>query len=226
MSLASVCMLKSWYRFGNWHALSTLHWRHNDHDGVSNHQPLGCLLNRSFRRRSKKTSKLRVTGLCVRNSPETSEFPAQMASNAENVSIWWRHHEQSCRCASYMSEPKHWTLKRSFWILHPKQYKVRSLSYFVVIWYLSTLYIPKGLHKSGSFHPQLVNHIIAWCHQMETLSALLVLCAWNAPVTGEFSSQRSVTRSFMISLMCPCIYGWVNNREAGDLRRHLAQYVL
>ena len=33
-----------------------------------------------------------VTGLCVGNSPGTGEFPAQMASNAENVSIWWRHH--------------------------------------------------------------------------------------------------------------------------------------
>ena len=42
--------------------------------------------------RSKKTSKLRVTGLCVGNSPGTGEFPAQMASNAENVSNWWRHH--------------------------------------------------------------------------------------------------------------------------------------
>ena len=38
-------------------------------------------------------SKLRVTGLCEGNSPGTGEFPAQMASNAENVSIWWRHHE-------------------------------------------------------------------------------------------------------------------------------------
>ena len=46
------------------------------------------------RRRSKKTSKLRVTGLCERNSSVTGEFPAQRASNAENVSIWWRHHEQ------------------------------------------------------------------------------------------------------------------------------------
>ena len=45
-----------------------------------------------FRRRWKKTSKLRVTGLCVGISPGTGEFPAQMASNAENVSIWWRHH--------------------------------------------------------------------------------------------------------------------------------------
>ena len=37
--------------------------------------------------RSKKTSKLRVTGLCVGNSLLTGEFPAQRASNAENVSI-------------------------------------------------------------------------------------------------------------------------------------------
>ena len=44
------------------------------------------------RRRSKKTSKLRVTGLCAGNSPGTGEFPAQMASNAENVFILWRHH--------------------------------------------------------------------------------------------------------------------------------------
>ena len=41
----------------------------------------------------KKTSKLRVTGLCAGNSPVTGEFPAQMSSNAENVSIWWRQHD-------------------------------------------------------------------------------------------------------------------------------------
>ena len=72
--------------------LLPLRWRHNERDSVSNHQPHDCLLNRLFRRRSKKTSKLRVTGLCVGNSPGTGEFPAQMASYAENVSIWWRHH--------------------------------------------------------------------------------------------------------------------------------------
>ena len=72
-----------------------LQWRHNGRYGVSNHQPHDRLLNRLFRRRPKKTSKLRVTGLCAGNSPATSEFPAQMASNAENVSIWWLHHEIS-----------------------------------------------------------------------------------------------------------------------------------
>ena len=40
----------------------------------------------------KKTSKVRVTGLCEGNLPVTGEFPAQGASNAENVSIWWLHH--------------------------------------------------------------------------------------------------------------------------------------
>ena len=80
----------------------SLQWRHNEHDGVSNHQPHDCSLNRLFRRRSKKTSKLRVTGLCEGNSPVTGEFPAQRASNAENVSIWWRHHVQKMEKANYI----------------------------------------------------------------------------------------------------------------------------
>ena len=53
----------------------TLQWRHNGRDSVSNHQPYDCFLNRLFRRRSKETSKLRVTGLCAGNSPGTGEFP-------------------------------------------------------------------------------------------------------------------------------------------------------
>ena len=65
-----------------------LQWCHSGHDGVSNHRRLHCLLNPLFRRRSRKTSKIRITGLCVGNSLVTSEFPTHMASNAENVSIW------------------------------------------------------------------------------------------------------------------------------------------
>ena len=74
-----------------------LQWRHNEHNGVSNHQPHDCLLKRWFRLRSKKTSKLRVTGLCEGNSPATGEFPAQMASNAENIFIWWCRHDKARR---------------------------------------------------------------------------------------------------------------------------------
>ena len=70
-----------------------LQLRHNERDVVSDHQPHDRLLNRLFGRRSKKISKLRVTDLCGGNSPGTGEFPTQRASNAENVSIWWRHHD-------------------------------------------------------------------------------------------------------------------------------------
>ena len=61
-------------------------------------------------------------------------------------------------------------------------------------------------------------------HQMETFSALLAICAGNSPVLGEFPAQRPTTRSLMFYLICVWINGWVNNREAGDLRRYRAHY--
>ena len=60
-------------------------------DGDSNHRRLDCLLNRLFRRRSKKTSKPSVTALCEGNPPVTGGFPSQRSGDAEDVSIWWRH---------------------------------------------------------------------------------------------------------------------------------------
>ena len=90
MRYSCMCVLIWWFSIC---ACMSLQWRHNGHDNVSNHQPHDCLLIRLFRRRSKKISKLRVTGLCAGNSPgPVPEFPTQMASNAANVSIWWRHH--------------------------------------------------------------------------------------------------------------------------------------
>ena len=59
---------------------------------------------------------------------------------------------------------------------------------------------------------------------METFSALLAICAGNSPVPGDFPAQRPVTRSFDVSLICVWINGWVNNGEAGDLRRHRPHY--
>ena len=57
---------------------------------------------------------------------------------------------------------------------------------------------------------------------METFSALLAPCAGNSPVTGEFPSQRPVTRSFNVFFRLHLKNGWVNNGKAGDLRRHRA----
>ena len=86
-----------------------LQWRHNGRDSVSNH---GCLLHRLFRRRSKKTLKLRVT-------------PAQMANDEENVSIWWRHYgvggPHLCWCIvahddviKWKRFPRYWPFVRGF----------------------------------------------------------------------------------------------------------------
>ena len=49
------------------------------------------LVNRLFRRWWEKTSKPPVTGF-VMGIHRTGGFPSQRASNAENVSSWWRHH--------------------------------------------------------------------------------------------------------------------------------------
>ena len=76
----------SWYN-------CTLQWCHNERDGVSNHRSFDCLVNRLFSRRSKKTLKLHVTGFCEGNPLVTGGFPSQRTSNAENASIWWRHHD-------------------------------------------------------------------------------------------------------------------------------------
>ena len=91
-------------------AAYTLQWRHNERDGVSNHQRLDGLLKRLFRRRSKKTSKLRVTGPCEGIlTPVTGEFPSQRTSmrkmfpfvgiimkqvllgKDKNISLQWYH---------------------------------------------------------------------------------------------------------------------------------------
>ena len=53
-----------------------------------------------------------------------------------------------------------------------------------------------------------------WRHQMEAFFALLAICAGNSSVTG----------ALMFFLICAWTNGWVNNREAGDLRRHRAHY--
>ena len=95
-------------------SLYPLQWRHSECNGVSNsnNQPRECLLKRWFGRRSRKTSKLHVTCLCEGNSPVASEFPAQRASNAENISIGWRHYvfaiiPSGCQGTLVMPS-KHW----------------------------------------------------------------------------------------------------------------------
>ena len=100
---------------------NALRWRHSKLDDVSNHRRLDCLLSSLFRRRSKKISKLRVTGLCKGISPVTGEFPAQRASNAEFFFIWWRHHVRSFQIRHLgwlhceIIEQRSWEPRRLYW---------------------------------------------------------------------------------------------------------------
>ena len=63
-----------------------------------------------------------------------------------------------------------------------------------------------------------------WRHQMETFSALLALCAGNSPVPVNSRHKGQWRGALMFSLICARINDWVNNREAGDLRRHRGHY--
>ena len=111
------------------HHQVSLGYRHNGPDSVSNHQPDDCLFNRLFRRRSKNTSKLRVTGLCAGISPGTGY--------TETVSIWWRHHvegtsrlwhgNQLCTLRSFVTYRQNLfndqLLRICFWIRYPTKSK-------------------------------------------------------------------------------------------------------
>ena len=84
-----------------WFTPFSLQWRHIERHGASNYQSHDGLLNRLFRRISKKTPKLRDTEHCEGNSPVTGEFPAQKASGAKSVSIWWHHHVPNATNSPY-----------------------------------------------------------------------------------------------------------------------------
>ena len=63
-----------------------------------------------------------------------------------------------------------------------------------------------------------------WRHQMETFSALLAICAGNSPVLVNSTHRGQWRGALVFSLICAWINGWVNNREADDLRRHRGHY--
>ena len=72
--------------------------------------------------------------------------------------------------------------------------------------------------------PMWMHHLSSWRHEMETFSALLALCAGNSLVPVNSPHKGQWCGALMFSLICIWINGWVNNREAGDLRRHRGRY--
>ena len=109
-SLGSVC--RKLRRF-----LYSLQWRHNERDGVPNHQGIDCLLSRLFRCRSNKASKPRVPGLCEGNPPEIGGLSSQRASNAETLPIWWRREHKIMWSNHFNTEAHaHWGRVKHIWV--------------------------------------------------------------------------------------------------------------
>ena len=90
-------------------------------------------------------------------------------------------------------------------------------------WIITSIYIFMCVRSSiPSLQRSEYGHMWVpwWRHQMETVSALLAICAGNSPVPGEFPNKGQWRGALMFSLIWARINGWVNNHEAGDLRRH------
>ena len=116
----------------------SLQCRQNECDSVPNHRRVDCLLNS----RSKKKA-LRRLPLCEGNSPVTSEFPTQRASNTENAPIWWRHHalvgfEESWW--RFNDTTQYWTIwNGSMWIILLYQWKPKLNSLLSILRFLQNI---------------------------------------------------------------------------------------
>ena len=95
---------------------------------------------------------------------------------------------------------------------------MKSVLQIFVIWIL--LQTDSG--KWGLLFPLLL--WTWWRHQMETFSALLAICAGNSPVPVNSPHKSQWRGALMFTLICARINGWVNNSEAGDLRRYRTHY--
>ena len=128
--LTGITVLERWHLYIETTYLSE--WRPNACDGILNQRRFDCLLNPLSMRRSKKTSRLRVTGLCEGNSPVTGEFPAQRTSNAENASIWWRRYDDQIIVYSTMFAGVLFT-NRNYLLLDHRQVITVTLLYGIYL---------------------------------------------------------------------------------------------
>ena len=197
--------------------------------------------------RSNKTSKLHVTGLCAGNSPVTSEFPAQRTSNTENVYTWWRHHADQhywfftddilsalmCVCGKYFRGK--WP---DYWYYFPVMVLFsRHGGITVCVWlrveceeiYFRIIRTPVRctsflIHKTQKKQNKnwicIHDDVIKWKHFPRYWPFV-----WGIHRSAVDSLQKGQWReTLMFSLICAWTNGWVNNRDAGELRRHSAHY--
>ena len=165
---------------------SSLRWRHNGHDGVSNHQPHHCLLNRLFGCRSKKHQSSASLAFVRGIHRGPVNFPHKWPVTRKMFPF----DDVIMYLEGWLTQVDTWTYGKCVGDTHQRS-----------VWFLmqrckwSTRIKSISLRMSITFTGCKLT-ISWWRHQMETFSALLAICAGNSPVSGEFPAQRPVTRSF------------------------------
>ena len=174
----------------------TLRWRHNDHDGVSNHQPYHCLLNRLFRRKSKKTSKLRVTGLCVGNS----SGPVNSPHKGPVTRKMFPFDDVIMKFAQWVKVIHHFLCAV---VIKYHQMTLQGYTLqWCLIWGICCARRRYQGHGESNYIPRILWDVITctcswyllpwWRHQMETFSTLLAICAGNSPVPDTKASDAEL----------------------------------
>ena len=191
--------------------MKSLQWRHDGRDGVSNHQAHDYLLNRLFGHISKKTLKLRVTGLCegliirwqvnsLHKGPVTRKmFPfddvivffAEFQTGKANICCY------NVRAESPRIDLTHMFIATIFSKDTKKKNIFQMIVYLIAADIIKLLtmcciwgYMWYILQWTDGGRSERVALILGWRHQMETFSALLALCVGNSPVIGEFPEQK------------------------------------
>ena len=175
----------------------SLQWRHNERDGVMNHRCLDCLFNPLFRRRSKKTSKLRVTGLCEGNPPVTGGSPhkgpvIRKMFPFDDVILVLEKKSKSDRNPCYNLNTT------------TQQSTTHLCSYLMGHTVLMGRPIKQHMMTSSNGNIfRVTGHLWEGIHRSPV----------NSPHKGQWHG------ALMFSLICVWINGWLNNREA-SLWRH------
>ena len=202
-------------------AFESLQWRHIGRDSISNHQHHDCLLKRLFRRRSKKTSKLRVTGLCVGKSPGPGTSPHKGPVTRKMLPlddvIMWRIY---LRFPQYHvieypnSTENHEKLKYYNDLVSTITRDITRYNRITLLW--RELMEPSGQSTRLIGCLSMHDDVSKWKHFPRNWP--FVRSQVNSPHKGQWCG------ALMFSLICVWINGWENNRETGDLRRYCVYY--
>ena len=175
----------------------------------------------------KKTLKLCVTGLCEGNSPVTGEFPAQRASNAENVSIRWRHHgvsrvPRSQRQNVKLREAKVKNLYGQAEFIHVNMYRKWNIkpwkcaSPLFGMTHMSIYYLVTDSYQLDEGAPWVNRHLYMiniTLHNKMFIDTSTITAYLTDTNKRSILYQSGLSQSWLYALYGANRYAWVNNLQ-------------